>query len=245
MKQISLALMLLAAGVARAAYAGDYASCTDVAISNPGLTLPGYQGKMPRGADYYQKGRVCYNGRDISDWAAGPGRRVASGLPLPYGKSEILIEALSPSEVEPSYLVRVYEDITGQLKRQVLLASRHSENAESSIDRFQISWFDQEAGSVFFETPAYATSSAVWLIRLPVSDWSSPLRPQFVSRGWVEWGNPSSSTAPWVAIYTDDLVPGQGRVPRYYLHRPDGSRMCRAEDKPFNPFLPKCMSTLR
>lgn len=228
------------------AFAADpYMACSELGRKVDGLAIPGNLASASSGVrGIFSAGRVCFRGRDITSWAVGPGRTITSAVRAPYGKSEAVIEAAPTIQGQTAQLVRVFESAqTGDVERQVLMESRATATPETSVERFLIVDFDKVTGILYFETPSWATSSAIWAVKWPVNNWMEPLRPWFVTSGSVAATSIASDMQKWdLLVQKDEIEGANGRVPKYYIYKSNGTRICQVKVDAVMRIEPTCLS---
>lgn len=218
-------------------------SCSDAMSAADRLLLPRSMASEKAGAPF-EADRVCFLGRDVTEWAAGPGRTITSAVRSPYGKQEAIVEAAPSREGQTALLVRIFESAqTGALERQVLLESRDDADPKATIERFQIVGFDQVAGAIYFETPAWATSSAVWTVAWPPAVPVGALKPRFVTSGSVIATSIASNIQKWDLLVEQSVIDGaRGRVSAFFTYTRDGKQICKVQPDALMRIEPQCFS---
>ncbi len=205
----------------------------------------------------YDTHQICYRGEDVTQWAAGPGMEITSGISNLFKNGSVAIVTAHQrldsggDYSEGGYrsaliLLRVDED-TKHLSRYELMTQQPHNDPTKSIDDFHVVGFDDFNKTIYFKTPAWATSDAIY--SFPVSSVLQGEKPnlKYWGPGRVDMVindlGISSKNIGNVLIWRDEISPYQGRLEVLYLFDATGKQVCKVDSSDSGyRFKPTCIN---
>ncbi|MFL1553737.1 MULTISPECIES: hypothetical protein [unclassified Pseudomonas] len=221
-----------------------------------GIALPHTGLEMNSQYDTHQ---VCYRGKDVTQWAAGLGMEITSGSNGFFKNGTVaIVTAHERLEDGRGYwagdykaaliLLRVDEE-TGELKRTMLATQKQDNDPTKTIEDFHLAGYDEFNKVVYFETPAFATASAIYSFPVfPVLQGEKPVLKYFgpgrIDLVMFDLGTSNASrNIGNVLVWRDEIFPDRGRDEVLYLINSAGKQICKVDSTdPGYRFNPVCIN---
>lgn len=245
---------------------------SDYALAEKQDCLDGFESLKSRGKDHFialphtglemnsqfDTHQVCYTGEDVTQWAAGPGMEVTSGMNgfFKNGSAAIVTahqrlksgEDYSAGSYRAALILLRVDENTGRLMRTELMTQKPDDDPSKSIDDFHITGYDDFNKIVYFQTPAWATSDAIYFFPVsPVLQGEKP-HPKYLGPGRVDFVmidfglSNSSKHIGDVLVWRDEISPDHGRDEVLYLFSAAGKQICKVDSRSDYRNYPLCLN---
>lgn len=190
-------------------------------------------------------GKVCYKGRDITEWVAGDGMEVTSFV-IPNGNETVAIvtaNEINPETYKQKSRIRVIFIKANGTPGQFDFIKEHysNERPESELTNMEIVGYNYEKGIVYFESQAWATSNAIHAFTVPFDGDYSKVKEKYIIDGSLKWVMMSGITLKDKEEYPEYLIVSRGfmtdkngRDYADFIVSPSGKVICIANTKKEN-----------
>ncbi|WP_443697911.1 hypothetical protein [Pseudomonas sp.] len=201
--------------------------------------------------------QICYRGEDVTRWAAGAGMDVTSGVNGVFKNGSVAFvtahqrlkngKDYSAGGYRSALILLRADERTQHLTRVVLMTQQPDADPRKSIDDFHITGYDTFNKIVYFQTPAWATSDAIYSFPLTQAIQGEKPKLKYLGPGNIDTVmndlgfSDSSKYIGNLLVSRHEPVPG-GRVNEVmYLEDADGKQICRVDTTKLYRLKPDCI----
>lgn len=239
---LTASLLPLCVAVSHISHADDDATDVPADVQDcaaqkaPGFSLPRSAEEQDTAFDTHQ---VCFKGRDISEWAAGKDMDITSGITdISADGSAVIITAHQTGSVDDTaaadnaaLILLVAAPGDAQPKRSVLMTQRPDKKPEKSIDDFRITGFDHNDRTLYFETPAWEVSFALYAFPADPAIQTGKVQLRYVGPGSLDTvlDSPNSKYKGDLLVWRNEEVKDEGQDDVLYLQTAQGKKICKVD----------------